>query len=128
MIFCQNCDNMMYIHVDASDASSPKLLHICKNCKFERPSDSETLSAPVVRTNYEDDQTSYKQFMSPYLALDPTLPHSSEIACTNQACTRPPSQPSDVIFIKYDAVQLKYLYHCVHCKQFWKLAAGPTAS
>jgi hypothetical protein len=25
-----------------------------------------------------------------------------------------------VIYIKYDFINMKYLYHCCHCEHFWK--------
>jgi hypothetical protein len=27
---------------------------------------------------------------------------------------------NDVIFVKFDSTNMKYLYMCVHCKKFWK--------
>ena len=28
---------------------------------------------------------------------------------------------NEVIYIKYDNDEMKYLYYCVHCDNFWKL-------
>ena len=50
---------------------------------------------------------------------DPTLPRVDSIPCPNKECTRPARAPGSVVFIKYDAVNLKFLYSCGHCKRFW---------
>jgi hypothetical protein len=32
----------------------------------------------------------------------------------------PPRPPNDVIVVRYDDVNMKYLYHCSYCSTFWK--------
>jgi hypothetical protein len=128
--FCEKCDNMMYISLrpDVSQEGSPlELTYSCKHCGFvttgsSRASDSGDKGGIVVMsTDYEDDQASYKQYATPYLKHDPTLPRARDIECVRGAkCTRPADKVPEVIYVKYDPNNLKYLYHCVHCSAFWK--------
>lgn len=128
MIFCDRCDNMMYISVSASDEQGgderPVLRHFCKACGKVQQDKTEQSNKAIVSTTYDDDETSYRQFMSKFIGMDPTLPHSHTIACPNEGCTRKKDEANDVIYIKYDADRMKFLYHCVFCKTFWKLGGG----
>ena len=126
--FCKQCNNMLYMSYggDESAPGSPlDLIYHCKNCAFRMSSASlraeRNMGGAVQETTYGDDRASYKQFITPYLTHDPTLPHVSNIACANgERCTRKPDEANDVILVKYDPVNLNYLYHCVHCRVFWK--------
>lgn len=128
MIFCPDCGNMLYMSVrdgagggGGESDNVPTLAHVCKSCGFSAAQDAESCSRAVFTTNYRNDDVAYKQFMTPDIRHDPTLPHTDAITCANgDGCTRPPAEPRDVIVIKYDAVNLKYLYHCMHCGHFWK--------
>lgn len=115
MRFCASCDNMMYIKV--SDAK--RLMYYCKNCSH---SEEETTSSSVcvLDTNNVDEQTNYTQYISPYLKYDMTLPRVNNIDCANDQCTRPNDAPKEVIYVKYDFNNMRYLYHCVHCEHFWR--------
>lgn len=133
IVFCKQCNNMLYMSFRDSGGSAgggssgtPKqeLIYHCKHCMFEMTADAlrtdRNLSASVQTENYEDDQASYKQYVNPYIKDDPTLPHVTDIDCPNTACMRPSDALRDVILIKYDSINLKFLYHCVHCSAFWK--------
>lgn len=132
--FCEKCDNMMYISLrqqanqatDASSSSSTsmELTYSCKHCGFVTTGDSQASASGgvvVMSTDYEDDQASFRQYATPYLKFDTTLPRSSDIECVlGEKCTRPKDERPEVIYVKYDAERLKYIYHCVHCSTFWK--------
>jgi uncharacterized Zn finger protein len=137
MRFCKACDNMLYITLRAVAARAadggaesqhpPKLTYVCKHCgNMEEESAAEDApeGAPaiacVMSTNYADDQTAYKQYATRYITHDPTLPRVTNIMCPSKTCQRPASAPQRVIFVKYDASNLKYLYCCEHCGTFWK--------
>ncbi len=56
---------------------------------------------------------------------DPTLPHVKNIPCPNAEClTKTGAKERDVIYIKYDADNLKYLYICNVCKAQWRSKGG----
>lgn len=136
MRFCSVCENMLYISLrpdERKEGAPLELTYSCKRCGFSMTSeDARSADAAagksggdpsvVLSTDYSDDQTSYKQYATPLLRHDPTLPRVSNIACPRlgDGCTKPPDVPNDVLFVKYDAANLKYLYHCLHCSVFWK--------
>jgi hypothetical protein len=132
MMFCEACANMLYISVKPDERLEGKplcLTYSCKHCGFfvtgdELAARGEADSA-VLSIDYADDQTAYKQFASPYIMHDPTLPRVRHIACPSAACTRPADAPNEVIFIKYNQVQLKYMYYCTHCAAFWRTGGAP---
>jgi DNA-directed RNA polymerase subunit M/transcription elongation factor TFIIS len=122
MKFCEACDNMLYIQLEDG-----ALQFACKNCGHV--SLDAAAEQRVIDTNYADDQSAYLQYVTPYITHDPTLPRVSNIPCPNAACSRPPEASNEVIYVKYDARNLRFLYHCVHCSSFWKShsAAGADA-
>lgn len=119
MRFCKACDNMLYVQVkDAGETGRGlELAYACKSCGRTEVAGA---SACVIDTNYRDDQSSWRQFATPYIRHDPTLPRVSSIPCPNAKCTRPPAEEREVIYVKYDAKDLRFLYHCCHCGVFWK--------
>ena len=113
MLFCDNCNMMMYFSVDGDT-----LVRKCKNCNFSVV--GGTNAECIVSSSSEDQNTNYKKYMSKYIKFDPTLPRVNNIKCVNEACTKPASKDNEVIYIKYDHTNMKYLYMCCHCDQFWK--------
>ena len=107
---------------ESSSERQQDLTYSCKHCGFVEKAPLGV--GPVLSTDYADDQTSYMQHVSPFLRHDPTLPRVNDIACPNTGCGRPEGVANEVIEVKYDAVNLKYLYHCVHCLAFWKGGSG----
>ncbi len=66
----------------------------------------------------------YKVLLNEFTRLDPTLPHVTNIKCPNDECgSNTGAAERDVIYMKYDAVNLKYLYICNVCEQHWKSRA-----
>ena len=118
MKFCSVCDNMLYIDV----RDNGKMVWNCVYCM--KPDDvanaSDTNSSIMVSSvDYKNEKAKYQHLMTPYIHHDPTIPHVSNIPCPNPECTRKKGDAQDVIFIKYDHDNLKYLYSCSHCKHFW---------
>ena len=118
MKFCNVCDNMLYIKLNGDPVT---LQYVCKNCgNTEEGGETST----IIDTNYIDDQTTYKQYATEYITHDPTLPRVNNIPCPNEKCTKPREAASEVIYVKYDVANLKFLYHCTHCTTFWKSGGG----
>ena len=79
-------------------------------------------SIPIVENNYEKEDKNYEMFINPYIKYDPTLPRVNNIKCVNKECkSKSKNVNNEVIYIKYDNDEMKYLYYCVHCDNFWKL-------
>jgi hypothetical protein len=106
---------MLYVSVN----ESKQLVHYCKACNNQEIH-QEKESYLVINDNKIDDITKYSQYVNKYLKHDPTLPRVNNISCPNENCTKQETDENEVIYIKYDAVNMKYLYHCCHCSQFWK--------
>ena len=60
-------------------------------------------------------------FVNPYIKYDPTLPRVNNIKCTNKDCNSKKNKlQNEVIYIKYDSKNMKYLYVCETCGETWK--------
>ena len=109
---------MLYLRLDDGN-----MQYHCKSCShlsdLQDDADLEPTSSTtcVIDNNYDDDF--HKQYITPYIAYDPTLPRSSEIACINKQCLRTPDKPNDVRYVKVNANDMRYLYSCSHCGYFW---------
>ena len=66
----------------------------------------------------------YRIIMNEFTAHDPTLPHVTSITCPNDRCgSNTGANDRDVLYLKYDPVNLKFLYHCMVCKEQWRSKA-----
>jgi DNA-directed RNA polymerase subunit M/transcription elongation factor TFIIS len=121
MEFCPVCNNMLYIKAAPLEEDElPAVIFHCKNCLFERrQQDREKCLCVSVTT--QNDKNMYSIYMNPYLSYDPTIPRVDNIPCPNTACTKPSDKKQNVMYLKYDAVNMKYLYHCTYCQHFWTL-------
>lgn len=114
MKFCNNCNNMLYIKVEDQD-----LAYFCKNCNFKML-DNSTESKCIMETSLDEDLSNYKQFITPFIKYDKTLPRVNNIRCANHECTRQQDEDQQVIYIKFNQTKMTYLYYCCHCEHFWK--------
>jgi DNA-directed RNA polymerase subunit M/transcription elongation factor TFIIS len=116
MEFCEVCDNMLYVKTN----ENKQLVKYCKHCEFEKIETTNS-AIRISQTIYSEDDLLYNQNVNKYLRFDPTLrrikdPH---IACPNTECTSTPDN-NQVIYIKYDSKNMKYLYVCETCGETWK--------
>ena len=52
--------------------------------------------------------------------LNPTLPRISNILCPNPDCpTNTKDEPREIIYIRYDDVNMKYINLCSTCDTVW---------
>lgn len=117
MHFCSICDNVYFIKVN----EDKDMVYFCKSCGNEEVKKKDNGSICIIDDNKVDDATKYSQYMNKYLKYDPTLPRVANIKCTNPACTKGDDQPNEVIYLKYDHPNMKYMYYCCHCEYFWRL-------
>ena len=117
MKFCESCMNVYFIKVN----EDKDLIYYCKACGNEEVQKKENGSLCIIDDNKVDDETKYSQYMNKYLKFDPTLPRVSNVVCPNLKCTRKSEQPNEVIYLKYDHINMKFMYHCCYCDHFWKL-------
>jgi DNA-directed RNA polymerase subunit M/transcription elongation factor TFIIS len=111
---------MYYIKIDDEDES--KFNYYCRNCGNEE----ESLSSNVVvsRTEFKKENKNYSSFVNEYTKYDPTLPRLKIVECPNTDCPgREKLERSDdenVIYIRYDDTNMKYIYLCPICDYVWK--------
>jgi hypothetical protein len=89
----------------------------CKNCGLVEPmpADAPKRVSHMAIGGLDVDPSFY---LSKHMKADPTLPHLSSIPCVNKSeC---PGETNDVVYVKYDAPNMRYVYMCMHCDAMWK--------
>lgn len=118
MHFCSNCQNMYYIRINSDDPN--KLVYYCRNCGNE----DKLLAVNdvcVSKTQIKKSQQSFAHIINKYTKLDPTLPRVNNILCPNKEClTNKDSVDREIIYIRYDDINMKYVYLCSTCDAVWK--------
>jgi len=121
MHFCGVCDNMYYIRIDGEDPN--KLVYYCRNCGNE-----DTLltaeNVSISKVNMTAGEQNFEHIIHKYTKLDPTLPRISKILCPNASCETNlgdfDPKNRDIIYIRYDNINIKYVYLCSTCDTVWK--------
>lgn len=119
MRFCKFCDNMLYADI----TTEKDLKFYCKNCQNEEILKKEDNSICIIDDNKLTDDVKYKQYVNKYIGFDKTLPRVNNIECpwySEGKCNKPDDKDNEVIYIKYDFINMKYMYHCCYCKNFWR--------
>lgn len=117
MKWCPECDNYLYHNLGGENNNS--LFRRCMNCGYTEEDEDGGL---VVETRVQERASEgYKILLNEFTAKDPTLPHVKNVKCPNEACeSNKDTSKRDVIYIKYDAVNLKYIYICTVCDTRWR--------
>lgn len=120
MKFCNSCDNMFYLSISEDDTQ--KLIYYCRNCGNQ--DDTNTISGTLSVSNIQlsNEVTSMSHIINKYTKLDPTLPRINKIPCPNPECkTNQTNGPErEIIYIRYDETNIKYVYLCSTCDFTWK--------
>ena len=118
MHFCNQCQNMYYISISASDAN--KLIYYCRNCGHE----DNVLSVEnvtVSKMQLKKSEQEFSHIINKYTKLDPTLPRINNVLCPNMNCkTNTDEIEREIIYIRYDDTNMKYVYLCSSCDTVWK--------
>lgn len=147
MHFCSECSNMYYINIeeDVNHTGSPELYYYCRNCGHVSTGAFDD-NIVVLKTQLKKTEQDSAHIVNQYTKLDPTLPRVSNILCPNEACktnassssssssstsgTRASAQehehsavPREIIFIRYDDRNMKYIYLCSTCDTVWKTSS-----
>ena len=114
VVFCDNCENMLYLYVDEEQG---ELYYCCKACSHKVKIDDN------VKLVYNNDNNKIDKSESinnnVYITHDITLPgikNNSNIKCQNEDCD---AEEIDIKYIKYDEINMKYIYICNHCGCKW---------
>lgn len=124
MNFCSNCDNMYYIKLNEEEN---ELVYYCRNCGNVDNSPTEN-SLVISSANFKNEDAFISSFINSYTKHDPTLPRTNLLKCPNNNCSSnvksedndKTDKNSEIICIRYDAIELKYIYLCSYCDTAWK--------
>ena len=120
MKFCVNCSNMLYLGINPNNSN--ELTYYCRYCG----SVDETISEGgvcVLNTQFKNGTQKFSHIINEYTKMDPTLPRIYNVKCPNDRCITNSTDekvPTEVIYIRYDDDNMKYLYMCVTCDTTWK--------
>jgi DNA-directed RNA polymerase subunit M/transcription elongation factor TFIIS len=118
MHFCSQCQNMYYISIDPNDAN--KLVYYCRNCG-NKDSSLSVDNVTVSKVQLKKSEQEFSHVINKYTKLDPTLPRINKILCPNSECqTNKDDKNREIIYIRYDNRNMKYVYLCSTCNTVWK--------
>ena len=121
MQFCSECNNMYYLKtMPEEENGEDRLIYYCRNCGNEDNNlTSENIC--VSKTMIMRDKQKFAAIVNKYTKEDPTLPRTNAIRCPNQDCvSNDGNKDGEVLYIRYDDKNMKYIYMCTHCDTMWK--------
>ena len=120
MKFCEKCDNMFYIRVseENEDDTSDSLVYYCRNCGNSESNIIESICVSKIQIKRSEQKI--MNTVNEFTKMDPTLPRLDNIPCPNQECPSNNGSDKEVIYIRYDDTNLKFIYLCAHCDKIWK--------
>ena len=117
MHFCSNCSNMYYIRINSDDPNS--LVYYCRQCGNEDKSIGVD-NVCVSKIQIKKSEQSFNHIINKYTKLDPTLPRINNVLCPNTDCTtNTKNDAREIIYIRYDDTNMKYIYLCSTCDTVW---------
>ena len=113
---CPKCDYYMPLKKAQDDTAYART---CLNCGYLEEEKPGLVMETVIQ---EKASETFSVVLNEYTKKDPRLPHITTLKCPNQTCpSRQAGGPkSDVIYIKYDVQNMKFLYICTHCDHQWR--------
>ena len=113
MKFCPTCENLFYLTIEDETVQ-----YTCKKCgTIEDIQEDCTISNIFCNQQRQNVQNSVNQ----YTKLDPTLPRINFLKCPNDKCVNHEDREDrEIIYVRYDNVQLKYIYICPKCDTVWE--------
>jgi DNA-directed RNA polymerase subunit M/transcription elongation factor TFIIS len=123
---------MYYISITPEN----ELQYYCRNCgHVDDTIASENICVSKLNVKHTTTPQTFSQVVNKYTKLDPTLPRINTIRCPNDECpsNRKSSagagggvaggdkkeKKSEVIYLRYDDTNLKYVYLCAKCDKVW---------
>lgn len=118
MHFCSQCQNMYYISIDPDNSNT--LIYYCRNCGNQDTTISVD-NVTVSKVQLKKSEQEFSHIINKYTKLDPTLPRVNKILCPNPECgTNTKEEEREIIYIRYDDTNMKYVYLCCTCDTVWK--------
>ena len=120
MHFCSICQNMYYIRLTEDESNS--LVYYCRNCGNEDTT-LITNNISVSKVTVQSNNDEFNHIINKYTKLDPTLTRNNQIKCPNVECsTNTKEVERENIYLRYDEINIKYLYLCCICDTSWKIS------
>ena len=120
MKFCTQCDNMYYIGIDEKNTN--ELIYYCRNCKHI--DDTLSTEGACIIDTHSQNNANFNHTINKYTKMDPTLPRVYNIKCPNVECKSNKHEGDykfpEVIYMRYDDANMKYVYICNDCDNKWK--------
>ena len=120
MKFCTVCSNMYYIKLNETGEN---LEYYCRQCGQIENNIVNNIS--VSKTVIKQNEQKFSHIINQYTKLDPTLPRINTLDCPNKECTTNTTEEGkrekEIIYIRYDDINMKYIYLCSTCDCVWKL-------
>jgi DNA-directed RNA polymerase subunit M/transcription elongation factor TFIIS len=108
---------MYYIRINSDDPNS--LVYYCRQCGNE----DKVIAVDnvcVSKIQLKKSEQSFNHIINKYTKLDPTLPRINNILCPNPDCpTNTKNEAREIIYIRYDDVNMKYINLCSTCDTVW---------
>jgi DNA-directed RNA polymerase subunit M/transcription elongation factor TFIIS len=109
---------MYYIRINVDDPN--KLVYYCRKCGNEDKM-LATENVCVSKTLIKKTDQTFNHIINKYTKLDPTLPRINTVLCPEPTCpTNTNAIPREIIYIRYDDTNMKYIYVCSECDSVWK--------
>ena len=117
---------MYYISITPEN----ELQYYCRNCgNIDNTIASENICVSKVNVKHKTTPQTFSQVVNKYTKLDPTLPRIHTMRCPNDECSinqggggggSAGNKPtSEIIYVRYDDTNLKYVYLCAKCDKVW---------
>jgi DNA-directed RNA polymerase subunit M/transcription elongation factor TFIIS len=109
---------MYYIRINANNKDN--LVYYCRKCGNEDIS-LAIENVCVSKTFIKKSEQTFSHIINKFTKLDPTLPRINTVLCPNADCnTHVESVPREIIYIRYDDSNMKYIYLCSECDTVWQ--------
>jgi aspartate carbamoyltransferase regulatory subunit len=110
---------MYYISISENDSN--KMIYYCRNCGS---TDENTMNDNicVLKTYLQKGEQTFNHIVNKYTKFDPTLPRIYNVKCPNINCVSNNDEKikPEVIYMRYDDTNMKYIYICTLCDTNWK--------
>jgi len=118
---------MYYISITPEN----ELQYYCRNCgNIDDTIAADNICVSKVNIKHTTTQQSFSQVVNKYTKFDPTLPRIHTIRCPNDECPsnagtdagaagEKKKSKNEIIYVRYDDTNLKYVYLCAKCDKVW---------
>jgi DNA-directed RNA polymerase subunit M/transcription elongation factor TFIIS len=114
MQFCQVCDNLLYLY---ENEESKQLYLGCKTCGNQQENHQNYIYDDQMSIDLSE-TISQNKHLKEDITL-PTIKDNPNIKCPNVDCDSHKQKTSNILYLKYDKQNMKYMYLCKDCQQTW---------